>query len=231
VELPADLLEPRRNDDVETTIRAIRTDVAFLTREKNHAARRGCAYVLIEHLNHLVESPEFLPPLVAEGTVPDGDYWLADDVLTSRGLLPRGERPFDLGASGFFVEFLGRLSPLFAELPPDDVPFYGFPGTTVSVHRLEHTTATITSRHLTESEAMARLAQLVGVPQQSHSAAGHRLFCDPRGYGPRRGAWQDSLEIGSAPDRGPAVAAADELSAALGIRLVVATRERFVDNH
>lgn len=231
MELPEDLFQPRRNEDVETTIRAIRKDVAFLARAKDHAARRGAAYVLIAHLEHLVESPEFLSPLLAEGAVEPEGCWLPEDVVTARGLHLSGGRPFDAGGHGFFVEFLGRLSPLFDPLPPGPTSFDGFPGTSVSVLRLDHTTPTATTRHLTERSALARVAEAAGLVAAPPTARRPRLYCDPRGYAARGAAVQDSLEIGAAADVASAVATADELSAALGIRLVVATVERFVDNH
>jgi hypothetical protein len=229
--LPAELFEPRRNDDIADTIRAIRREVALLARERSHAARRGYAYVLIEQLNHLLESAEFRPPLVTEGAVEDGDYWLEEKVLEGCGLPFLGPRPFDAGGSGYFIEFLGRLSPLFATLPPDDAPFYDFPGTSVAVFRLDHTTTAITARHLTERDAAARLAQLAKLQRPVYGPDLPSLFFDPRGYGPRGGAVQDSLELGSSGDLAAAIAAADALSAAVRIRLIVATRVRHIDNH
>lgn len=234
MELPEDLLLPRPNLDIDTTIRAIRKDVRFLAKEKDPAARRGCALVLIAQLNHLVESPALLKPLLSEGLADEADDWLCDEVLAGRGLHLLPERPFENPGAApdrFFIEFNGRLSPLFTNLPEGEAPFMGFPGHFVYVYRLDDTTSTLTSRHFTESEGLVRVAQLVLGRREGHHPGGPHLLVDPRGYARRRGAVPDSLVLCAAPELNTALRTADDLAEALHIRLLVATRVRFIDNH
>jgi hypothetical protein len=234
VELPPDLTSPRPNLEIGITIRAIQSDVRHMAKEKDPVARRGYAYVLIAHLEHLVASPDPLPPLLREGTVDNPDDWLADDALPAGGRSHRAARPFenpDASAGHYFVEFNGRLSALFADLPADDRPFMGFPGPWVFVHRLAHTTKTPTSRSLDGAAGLARVAELIQAAPDGPRSKDARLLIDPRGYSRSRGAVPGSLVIGTVADLTAAIAGADELSAALGIRLVVTTTARLIDNH
>jgi hypothetical protein len=234
VDLPEDLIAQRPNPDIETTIRAIRKDVYHLTREKDHTTRWGYARVLIAQLEHLLESPAFLPPLLCDGAVEEADDWLADDLLDGRGLAFLKERPFETPGSPpdrFFIEFNGRLSPFFTKLPAGDEPFMGFPGTWVGVHQVAHTTPTPTSRRLTEALGLERLAQLIPGRLPPYESRGHRLLVDPKGYERRREAVPPSLLLCVVPESGAAYQIADELSEAVRIRLVVTTRARFIDNH
>ncbi len=234
MDLPDDLLAPRPNPDIETAIRAIRADVRRLAEETDHVARRGYARVLIEQLTFLAESPETLPPLLAEGVVEDADDWLGEDLLQGRALRSLNERPFATPGKTpdrFFIEFNGRLSSLFTDLPEDDGPFMGFAGPWVFVHRVAHTTAPATSRHLTSSEGLGRAAQLINADACAPRSQGYRLFVDPRGYLRPRGAVPPSLVLGTIEGLSAACRAADELSQALRIRLVVATTVRLIDNH
>lgn len=205
-----------------------------MAREKDPVARRGYAYVLIAQLEHLVVSPDPLPPLLQEGPVDNPDDWLADDVLPAGGLNLLAARPFenpDASAGHYFVEFNGRLSVLFAELPADDGPFMGLPGPWVFVHRLAHTTRTPTSRNLDGAAGLARVAELIRAAPDGPRSKDARLLIDPRGYSRPRGAVPGSLVLGTMADLTAAIAGADDLSAALGIRLVVTTTARLIDNH
>lgn len=197
-------------------------------------ARRGYAHVLIEQLSHLVECPDPLPPLLREGTVDDPDDWLSNDVFPEGDLKVLADRPFgDPGRSAdrYFLEFNGRLSALFADLPADAGPFMGFPGPWVFVHRLVHTTQTRTSRNLAGAEGLARVAQLIQVSPDGPRARDARILIDPRGYTRSRGAVPGSLVVGTKADAEEAIALADQASAALGIRLAVTKIARLIDNH
>lgn len=232
--LPEDLLAPRPNPDIDTTIRAIRKDVHRLTRETDHTARRGYAHVLIAQLEHLLESSAFLPPLLTDGVVDEADDWLADGLITGRGLEFLKERPFDTSKAWpdrFFIEFNGRLSRLFTNLPADDGPFMGFAGPWIHVHQVVHTTATLTSRRLTEAAGVERVAQLVPGRLAGEQPGGLRLLVDPKGYERRRGAVPPRLVLCAVPELDAGVRIAEELSEALRIRLLVVKEVRLIDNH
>jgi hypothetical protein len=234
VDLPEDLLKPRSNPEIDTTIRAIRKDVYHLTREKDHTARWGYARVLIAQLEHLLESSAFLPPLLCDGLVEEPDDWLADGLLKGRGLAFLKERPFETSGPSsdrFFIEFNGRLSPLFSNLPADDGPFMGFAGPWVHVHQLLHTTGTVTLRRLTEAESLERVTALIPGRLPGHDRSGYRLVLDPKGYERRRGAVPPSLVLCALPELASATRLADELSETLRIRLVVTAQVRLIDNH
>jgi hypothetical protein len=234
MKLPDDLISPQANPDIEVTLRAIRDDVDFLLSEKDPTTRRGCAMVLIAHLEHLVESEDPLPPGLMEGVVDVPADWLGGDLLGGRGLKGLSDRPFSRAVSStdsYFIEFNGRLSRLFTDLPSDDRPFTGYAGPWVFVHRAEHVTATPTTFHLRGSEAFARVSGLLALHPGPPGSTGCRLMLDPRGYSRSRGAVPASLVLGAMEDLERARAAADELSAALGIRLLVATEVLRIDNH
>lgn len=234
VKLPDDLLLPQPNPDIEPTLLAIQDDVAALLSEKDSTTRRGYARVLIAQLEHLDECEDPLPAVLREGRIEEPDDWLPADLVAVRGLKGLSERPFDRSGSGraqYFIEFNGRLSRFFTDLPEDDGPFLGFAGPWVFVHRLEHTTATETARYVAGTQAFARVSELAALDPDGPRSPGCRLMIDPAGYSRSRGAVPSSLVLGTTPDRSKAVAAADELSEALGIRLLVATPARLIDNH
>ena len=62
------LRKPRPNLEIPTILRCIRKDSKALFAENDFTTRRGYAAVLIAHLESLMEQPEFLPPVLQDGS-------------------------------------------------------------------------------------------------------------------------------------------------------------------
>ena len=223
-----DVRAPRTNRDaVRAALRHVRSDWRRFENEKDPVRRRGYAALLRASLDRYLQTPDALPPLLADGAVEPAE-WIERDGFAPGNPVFTDERPFDTPGPVtdrcFFYAY-ARFSWLY-EGPSRDPYYVGGPLArfVYFVHSFEkhYATPTPTTMHTSDPSFIRRRARALGLGDAGSIA----VFGDARGL-PRADThvvgWCDALDV--------AIAAADTLAAESGIRMLVATLRHVCDNH
>jgi hypothetical protein len=226
--MPFDPLRRRPNPAIPETLRLLRKSFAELRKEDDYTRRIGRARVLIAHLESLIDEPELVPGPVVDGTGSGARFLLSASEFEPDAVPFRDEYPFERPGPGeglCFFYACSRMSPLYAGPALDP---YRFPR---PLHQCGPWVYSLEKRVATELETARRIpaAAVDGIRTAKrrrravdpHNDELHFVLCDPRGFDDEDP--PTSIQIGSYASLTRAVSAAERLSGALGIRMVVGT--------
>ncbi|MFZ5562721.1 MAG: hypothetical protein ACOZBW_01610 [Thermodesulfobacteriota bacterium] len=194
-----------------------------LTQESEHAVRRGCARVLIEHLEALAAEPEFLYDLMP-GEAKPGDAYFRQEAFPAQGPRLTPETPFDLaGHAGgkYFFYTSGKISTIIAGGAVDPYivgePFRSMGPWNYTLEKA-YASPKPTTMHVAGEEVFDRVLSGRSFPPVP-AGKGHLVIADPRGLA--RGG--KAVCIATLPDLNRAIRLADQMGELLDIRFVVGT--------
>jgi hypothetical protein len=220
-----DIRIPRSNRAaVRDALRHVRRDWRRFEAEKDPVRRRGYAALLGASLDHYLATPEERAPQLRVGAV-EPSAWIEREGFAAGNPVFDDERPFDVPGPStdrcFFYAY-ARFSWLY-EGPSRDPYIVGGPLTrfVYFVHSFEkhHATATPTTMHTHDPTFIRERARVLGLVDQGPISV----------FGGLPAA--QSHIVGSCDALDLAIAAADALAAAFGIRMLVATLRHTHDNH
>lgn len=221
------LLAPRPNPEIRETVRLIGSKWKELAAEKNHAARKGHAAVMIAHLKSLMDEPETVRGGSLPGVLDSAGTYFAPEAMPEVDRFTE-EKPFDRGGefSGlfFFATDGGMLSRLFTGPAHDPYHVRELWNHGFHVHTMEklHATAAPTSMHAREAEICPRLLKAEGFKLSGDFRSKYVLFIDPAGCGSKM--TYSGLMTARFDDFDLAKKAADFLAECLSVRFLAAAR-------